>query len=150
MNNIENSTTTFGSFTTNKSLINGGSPVKKYLLSKESRQYLLRLYDPRFIVSRRNAFDNIKKLYESGISVQEPIEFGICNNEQNAYMIVEWIDGKTIEDLLENCNDDQKLYLGIKSGQELLKLHSVNTQFNINLIEQYREKIKKKKKNFNA
>ncbi len=138
----------FKNYTIEKILFTGDSPVKKYLLLKDSKKYILRLYNQNFISSRLVAFNNIKKLYVNGIHVPKPIEIGSCNDSQYAYMILEWVNGKSIEDLIKSNNEQTAIQFGIKSGQELRKLHSVESYNNPNIFLEYKEKISKKKAKF--
>ncbi|MDD2391658.1 MAG: aminoglycoside phosphotransferase family protein [Bacilli bacterium] len=145
---ITESSKTFGDFTIEKELSDGGSPVRKYLLSKELKQYLLRLYNPKFVSSRMVAYENIKTLYENSINVPKPIEFGLCNNKEYAYMILGWINGISIEELIKNSSEDKVMQLGVNTGQELNHLHSINTNINSSLLLEYKDKIAKKKAKF--
>ena len=148
MNTIKEDSSTFNDFKIEKELSDGGSPVRKYLLSKDFEQYLLRLFNPKFVSSRMVAYENIKKLYENGISVPKPIEFGLCNNEQYAYMVLEWINGISIEELIKSSKENEVMQLGINTGQELKHLHSINADTNSALLLDNKDKIRKKKEKF--
>ena len=49
----------------------GSSSVQKYIVEKDNKIFLLRLYDIRFIDGRYRVFNNIRILHDNGIAVPE-------------------------------------------------------------------------------
>ena len=54
----------------------GGSSVQKYIVERDNKIFMLRLYDIRFMDSRYRAFNNIRILHDKGIAVPEIYDFG--------------------------------------------------------------------------
>ena len=117
----------------------GGSPVKKYLLEKNDRLFLLRLYNPRFIDSRYEAFKNIITLKENDINVPNIYEYGMLDYNLKGYAIFDYVEGNSLNNLL---NKDNEKELAIKVAKELLKMHSIKIQDDIDLYDsKYKEEI---------
>ena len=75
----------------------GASSVEKYLITRDDKKYLLRIYDSRFMDSRYKAFENMKLLYENEISIPYIYEYGELKDNLHGYAILEWIDGKPLD-----------------------------------------------------
>ena len=124
-----------------KKLDIGTSPVIKYLLEKNSKLFLLRLYDPRFMESRYEAFNNIEILLNNNISVPNIYEYGILEDNSKGYAIFDYVEGISLNNYL-NSNNEEKC--AIKVANELLKMHNINITDDINLYNSYINSFNKK------
>lgn len=122
---INNETKKFKDFQVKENIVVGGSSVKKYLLIKENKKYMLRVFDARFQTSREIAYNNIQLLSEAGINVPRHIEYGSCNNDSCVYMIVDWLEGKSLDLVLQSEQADVKYSYGYKVGQAFRLFHNV-------------------------
>lgn len=120
----------------------GASAVEKYIIEKNRKKYLLRLYDIRFMSSRYEAFKNIAFLENNGILVPKIYEFGELGDGIHGYAIVEWLEGIPLDKLLID-NDSASEY-GRKAGFELLKMHNLKAEEKVNVYEKYISSVNKK------
>ncbi len=124
-----------------KQLNAGGSPVLKYLLEKNSKMFLLRLYDPRFIESRYKAFKNIQTLINNDINVPNIYEYGLLEDNSKGYAIFDYVEGTSLDKILNS--DNEKKY-ATKVANELSKMHRIKVKDDINLYEIYMNNYNKK------
>ena len=62
---------------------------------------------------------------ELGINMSLPIDFGTCNNEKNVYMLLTWVEGKDLEEILPTLTENEQYQLGREAGKILKKIHSI-------------------------
>jgi serine/threonine-protein kinase len=74
---------------------------------------------------KENLFNKMSKAAESGIPMCDPIDFGKCNNGKNIYLTLTWIDGEDLEILMPSLSETKRYALGIKAGEILRKIHSI-------------------------
>ncbi len=81
----------------------GWSNDNKFLVKgKANKKLLLRLSDIEQYDAKKKEYEIIKKYAELGIAMSLPIEFGICNEGKNVYMLLTWIEGKDLEEILSD------------------------------------------------
>ena len=110
----------------------GWSADEKYLITKESgEKQLLRLADISKYEDKKKEYEIIQKIADEAnalkidINMSMPIEFGVCNDGQNVYMILSWIEGVDLEEVLPDLPVDEQYKLGRKAGEILKKIHSI-------------------------
>lgn len=99
---------------------------KYYIESKTGEKFLLRISPIKYLSSKEKEFNIMKDVYELEINMSRPIDFGICNNGQNVYILLSWIEGKALDEEIISFSDEKQYNLGIKAGQILKKLHSIS------------------------
>lgn len=128
-------------------LNHGESSVKKILLEKDNKKYLLRLYDLKFIEGRYTAFKYMDILYKNGINVPQIYDQGILNDIKKGYAILEWIDGIPLNNLL--FNNENCIKYGELVATQLKKIHqnelNRNYSFDVNFLNSLENKILKLK-----
>ncbi len=121
----------------------GGSSVQKYIVEKNNKIFLLRLYDIRFMNSRYRAFDNIRILYDNGINVPEIYDFGELSDNKHGYVVMDWVDGVSLDNLLTDDSCLINKYVKIVAN-ELLKMHSIAINENIDIHDKFIKSFNKK------
>ena len=58
--------------------------------------------------------------------MSQPIDFGICNNGKNVYMLLTWVEGKDLEEVLSDLTEEEQYQLGRQAGKVLKKIHSID------------------------
>ena len=107
----------------------GWSSDKKYMIKTKSGELLLlRIADIEQYDSKKKEYDIITKYSKLGINMSMPIEFGTCNDGKNAYMLLSWIEGKDLEEVLPQLSVDEQYQLGRQAGTILRKLHSIEVE----------------------
>lgn len=83
----------------------GWSKDKKYcVIDDEGQKFLLRISSLEQLEYKRAEFENMKEIYALGVSMCEPIEFGIC--EEGVYSLQSWIDGEDAEEIISTLPDE--------------------------------------------
>lgn len=104
----------------------GWSKDKKYrILTKSGEQLLLRLSDIATYTHKKKEYEIIKKYATTGIAMSMPVDFGMCNNGQNVYMLLTWVEGRDLEEVLPTLTKQQQYLLGRQAGTILKKIHSI-------------------------
>lgn len=120
----------------------GWSSDEKFILtSKDGKHYLLRLSNIKYFDLKEKEFEVIKFFSKLGFLMSMPIAFGKTKDFMQCYMILTYIEGKTLEDVLPSLSTDIQYNLGIKAGRILKKIHSMDVP---ELFKQHKN-IKEKK-----
>ena len=103
----------------------GMSGDKKYHIETvDGTHLLLRIADISKYALKQVEFENMVQLFQLGVSMPNPIDFGICNDGNSVYTLLNWIDGYEVEEILPTLTDEQQYRLGIKSGETLRRIHT--------------------------
>lgn len=103
----------------------GWSQNMKYRVKDISgNDYILRVSDISVFDDKKQEYDNIVRLSQNDILMPKPIEFGVCNSGKNVYMLLTWIDGVAVEDVISNLEESLQYQLGYSSGRLLRKIHN--------------------------
>jgi aminoglycoside phosphotransferase (APT) family kinase protein len=104
----------------------GMSSDKKYYIETAGGQrLLLRIADISEYERKKAEFDIMKKAVMLGIPMPQPFDFGICDSGKSVYTLLTWIDGKEVETILPGLTESEQYSLGVKSGEILLKIHTI-------------------------
>ena len=104
----------------------GWSSDVKYLITAEDDQkLLLRVSDIEQYDAKKSEYEMIKKFASSGIEMNQPVDFGICNNGKSVYTLLTWIEGCDLEEALKKVPVSEQYELGVKAGKLLKKIHSI-------------------------
>lgn len=104
----------------------GWSSDKKYLIKTMSGELLLlRISDIEQYDTKKKEYDIITKYSKLGIKMSMPVEFGICNEGKNVYMLLTWLEGRDLEEILPGLPKEKQYQLGRKAGEILKKIHSI-------------------------
>ena len=104
----------------------GWSSDKKYLVeTADGKLQLLRISDIEAYEAKKKEYEIITKYSQLGISMSMPIEFGICNEGKNVYMLLSWVEGRDLEEVLPELSEQEQYKLGRQAGTILRKIHSI-------------------------
>jgi len=45
------------------------------------------------------------------------VDIGICNNDQNVYILLSWIEGKSLDEKMTSISDKKQYNIGIEAGR---------------------------------
>lgn len=120
----------------------GWSNDRKYKIkTKEGKSLLLRISDAELYEVKKKEYEIIEKYAKLGFPMSLPIDFGICNNGKNVYMLLTWVEGKDLEEVLPDLSEKEQYQLGREAGKILKKIHSI--EVNVNDIPKDTKKAKK-------
>ena len=122
------------------SISSGASPILKYILKRNNKLYLLRLYNTEFFQGRINAFNNMKLLSQKGIKVPQVMEYQTLDKERYSYAIIEYIEGTSLDKVLTPENEE---FYGELVGKKLRDFHQVSSR-QIDVKDKYLRSIEKK------
>lgn len=113
-------------FKTLEPINKGWSDDKKYYVeTAENEKLLLRITDIAEYGKKKSEYETIKLLAERGLSVSQPVDFGICDNGKSVYTTFKWCEGDDAEKMLPKLTEAEQYALGVKSGQILREIHSI-------------------------
>ena len=99
--------------------------IKYYITTMDEQHLLLRISDIDQYEVKKKEYEIIKKYSLLGFPMSMPIDFGIYNNEKNVYMLLTWIEGNDLEDVLSGLPEGEQYQLGRKAGEILKRIHSI-------------------------
>lgn len=104
----------------------GWSRDKKYLVETvDGKLQLLRISDIDAYEYKKKEYEIITKYSRLGINMSMPIEFGTCNEGKNVYMLLSWVKGRDLEEVLPELSEQEQYKLGRQAGTILKKIHSL-------------------------
>lgn len=101
--------------------------LKFKVKDKEGNDYILRVSEASFLEEKKQEYGNIMRLSKYDILMPKPIEFGICNGGKHVYMLLTWINGVAVQDVIREKDEVLQYQLGYKSGILLRKIHDCST-----------------------
>ena len=102
----------------------GWSMHRKFRVTdKNGDAYILRVSDASCFEEKKKEYENIVRLSKIGIVSPKPIEFGVCNGGNSVYMLLTWMDGVAVEDVIRNLDSGLQYDLGVKAGRLLRTMH---------------------------
>jgi len=99
--------------------------AKYYIETDEQQKLLLRTSDINQFEVKKKEYEIICKYANLGFKMSEPISFGVCNRNQNVYMLLTWIEGEDLELALPKLDPDNQYLLGREAGRILKKIHEL-------------------------
>lgn len=99
--------------------------IKYYITTMDEQHLLLRISHIDQYEVKKKEYEIIKKYSLLGFPMSMPIDFGIYNNGKNVYMLLTWIEGNDLEDVLSGLPEGEQYQLGRKAGEILKRIHSI-------------------------
>ncbi len=104
----------------------GWSEDKKYRIkTKDNKNLLLRIADISKLEAKKKEYEILGKYAKTGIHMSTPISFGICNNNQSVYMLLAWVEGEDLEEVLPKLSEQEQYFLGRQAGKILRTIHNI-------------------------
>ncbi len=104
----------------------GWSDDKKYYIENAGGgKFLLRVADITRYERKKTEFELMEKAWSSGIPMQKPVSFGVCDDGKKVYSLLTWVDGEDAETAIPTLTDTVQYALGVKSGEILRQIHAV-------------------------
>lgn len=102
----------------------GWSKDKKYhIITKTGEHLLLRISDADSYEAKKKEFQMIKSVSNLGFDMSTPYGLGKC--KEGVYMILKWIQGTCLEEVIETFTLEDQYRLGYEAGEILKKIHGV-------------------------
>lgn len=101
------------------------SDVKYKITTNDNQVLLLRISDISTYNAKKKEYEIIKKYSQLGFPMSMPVDFGMCNENQNVYMLLTWVEGIDLEEMLSTLPEEEQFLLGCQAGEILKKIHSI-------------------------
>jgi aminoglycoside phosphotransferase (APT) family kinase protein len=103
----------------------GWSDDSKFqIVDIKGSKFLLRVSAGSEYARRKADYERLERLSGLGIPIPIPIEFGVCSDRQNVYMVLSWVDGIDAEEQLPKMTDEDQHKLGRQAGEVLRSIHT--------------------------
>ena len=113
-------------FITSEPVNKGWSNDRKYkVVTEEGETLLLRLSDAVEYEAKKREFEIIQKYAGLGFPMSQPVEFGRTEDGSRVYMLLSWVEGMDLEQVLPVLPEVQQYQLGRKAGTILKRIHSL-------------------------
>ena len=112
------------SFSVVKEIKDGMSGDRKYYIETvDGQKLLLRISEAANIDIKKKDYDFLTSLNKAKLPVPRAIDFGLCEEGQSVYMLLEWMEGEEAEKVLPDMSMDKQYRLVVKAGQILRGIH---------------------------
>lgn len=102
----------------------GWSDDRKYCVTDKSGcKYLLRISPTEQYERKKTEFENMQKVWQLGIPMCKPIEFGTC--DEGVYSLQGWIEGEDAEEVIPRLSDEQIYNYGLEAGRFLKVIYTI-------------------------
>lgn len=109
-----------------KPITKGWSSDEKYYIETDSNEtYILRISDSAQYEKKKKEYEMIQKFNKLDVKMSQAISFGICNQDQKVYMLLTWVEGQDLEEVLPRLSEVKQYQLGQQAGKILKKFHSI-------------------------
>lgn len=121
----------------------GWSTDDLYCVLYDEKKYLLRVSKLDKYELKKQEYEMMKRLSELGIPMCHPVYFGV--DEKEVFSLQSWIEGKELDQVINDYSEERKYSLGETSGRILKRIHSINAPLNTEDWEtRFNRKIDKK------
>ncbi len=104
----------------------GWSKDRKYrVVTQKGDVLLLRLSDISRYEEKKKEFEIVQKYASLGIRMSQPLSFGITEDGTEAYMLLSWVDGRDLQEVLPGLSLEKQYQAGCEAGRILRKIHSL-------------------------
>ena len=104
----------------------GYSKDQKYhIITDEQEHLLLRCSLAKNFFQKEKEYQFISKIAQTGITMTKPVSFGICNEGQWVYLLLTWVEGVDLEEVLGNFPIERQYELGRQAGNILRTIHQI-------------------------
>ena len=123
----------------------GWSSDNKYLLKdRGGRKYLLRLSPIDKREEKEKEYEILKLFSSLSFPTSSPIESGVTEDGKHFYMLLDWVEGEDLENVLPSFGAEKQYDLGLEAGHILSSIHSLplrseDTAFNTNIEKKIRQ-----------
>lgn len=126
----------------------GWSNDKKYIIFDENKnKYFLKISKINEKLRKLLEFENTQLIHNLDVKIPKPIK--LYEEKNKIYLITEYIDGKILEEIIDNYSKKEQYKLGLKAGKYLKLIHSIKPlKVTYDWANFYNEKIERKLKNY--
>jgi aminoglycoside phosphotransferase (APT) family kinase protein len=105
----------------------GRSSDVKYVLTTINGQYIARVSSLENLDKKVEEFDLLKRLGPNFHNISQAI--GFIQTEGKVIQVLTYIEGESIEDMIDQITEEDQYQLGLQAGRILLKIHKTPYPF---------------------
>lgn len=107
-----------------KEIEKGMSGDRKYCIeTRDGKKLLLRITEASNYETKKKDYDFLVCLNKASLPVPEAIDFGMCEDGNSVYMLLEWMEGEEAEKVVPTMAKEKQYSIGVKSGKILRGIH---------------------------
>jgi len=106
--------------------IGWSSDIKYYIEDCNGAKLLLRISDGSLYNAKKKEYEIIKRFNTLSFPMSQAIKFGRCNNNENVYILLTWVEGTSLDSSLSLLTEKVQYELGVQAGIILKKIHSLS------------------------
>ena len=104
----------------------GWSADRKFLVRTDTgRPLLLRISHIDRYEEKKKEYAVVAKYARAGIPMSVPRAFGVCEDGKSVYMLLDWVEGRDLEEVLPALPEQEQYALGQAAGEILRKIHAI-------------------------
>ncbi|GAA3402522.1 phosphotransferase family protein [Paenibacillus hodogayensis] len=105
----------------------GFSFDRKYALLGQNGQpaYVLRTATLKDADRKRNEFEIVRRVHETGVRTSGPVAFGTIEASDLCFMVLTYVDGDDASEALPLLTSDEQYAIGETAGSELRRMHEL-------------------------
>ena len=104
----------------------GWSDDQKYrVIKRDGKTCLLRLTDASKYELKKKEYEIIRKYSSLGFLMSQPLDFGVTAEGSKVYVLLSWVEGRDLEEVLPELSEEMQYLLGREAGIILKKIHSL-------------------------
>ena len=100
---------------------------KYYIETRDGKKLLLRITDISNYDTKKKDYDFLLSVNKADLPVPKAIDFGVCEDGDSVYMLLEWMEGEEAEKVVPTMAKEKQYSIGVKSGQILRGIHENST-----------------------
>jgi len=107
-----------------KEITKGMSGDRKYCIeTRDGKKFLLRITEVLNYETKKKDYEFLLSLNKAGLPVPKAFDFGMCEDGNSVYMLLEWMEGEEAEKVVPNMEPDKQYTIGVMSGRILREIH---------------------------
>lgn len=109
-------------------LVGGGwsNDEKYHIITKDKNEILLRLSNIKELEQKKKEYEILEKLKSCGIkNFPEPYVFKTLPEHGKVYMLLRWLKGGNVEEVIKNYCEKDRYKLGNQAGEVLKMMHTL-------------------------
>lgn len=114
------------SWTNIEPVLKGWSSDKKYYIEDvEGRKLLLRLSESGDFHRKQAEYDTLKRFNVLEFPMSRAVNMGTCCQGRYTYMLLTWVEGRSLEECLADLSPQDQYHLGAEAGRQLRQMHTI-------------------------
>lgn len=107
-------------------VVEGWSNDRKFrVVSNDGAVWMLRLSDVKYRERKRRQYECLCRIMQADVFAPRPVAFGVCDGGAQVYMLITWVEGRDLYDVLATASAPKQRELGIKAGRLLKQLQVI-------------------------